>query len=402
MPPTATVILNSGRDKSVRLRHPRLFSGAIKQIKGKAIDGDVVEVCSNTGEWLARGILNQRAQAAVRLLTWNEGEEIDEAFWGRQVQASVQRRDRDPLLIHTNARRLIFGESDGLPGVIADDYAGYVVVQISTMIAAHALPVIVEAIAQSVQPKGIVIRNDTERLRHEGVAIAEPEMARGRVPQAPVEIVEKGLHFLVNITTGQKTGFYLDQRENRSRMAHYCQHASVLNGFSFTGAFGIYAAAAGANRVVNLDSSAEVLKLAEQNVELNREGFNSCAQVEFVCGDAFADLRSRRDAGEQFDVVILDPPKFAPTAARVERATRAYKDLNRIGLLLVKPGGVLVTFSCSGTVDSALFQKVIFSAAIEANRNAQIIERLIQSSDHPVLLSFPESEYLKGLILRVE
>jgi 23S rRNA (cytosine1962-C5)-methyltransferase len=398
----ATVILNSGRDKSVRLRHPRLFSGAIRKIDGRAIDGDVVDVCSNTGEWLARGILNQRSQAAVRLLTWDQDEAIDEGFWARRVRASVQRRDRDPLLSRTNARRLIFGESDGLPGVIADDYAGQVVIQISTLTAANAMSVVVEAIAQAVQPQCIVVRSDAERLRHEGVTVAETAITHGTAPSAPVEIVEQGLRFLVNVTTGQKTGFYLDQRENRSRLARYCQGATVLNGFSFTGAFGVHAVAAAADRVVNLDSSAEVLKLAEQNFDLNQEGFNRSAQVEYVCGDAFADLRARRDAGEQFDLVILDPPKFAPTAARVERATRAYKDLNRIGLSLVKPGGVLATFSCSGAVDAALFQKVIFSAAIEANRDAQIIDRLTQASDHPVLLSFPEGEYLKGLILRVE
>jgi 23S rRNA (cytosine1962-C5)-methyltransferase len=398
----ATVILNSGRDKSVRLRHPRLFSGAIKRIDGKAVDGDVVEVCSNTGEWLARGILNQKSQAAVRLLTWDEREAIDENFWARRVQASVLRRDRDPLLTHTNSRRLIFGESDGLPGVIADDYAGQVVVQISTLTAANAMAVIVDAIAQSVQTGCIVVRSDAERLRHEGVTVAETAIAHGTAPDAPVEIVEHGLRFLVNITTGQKTGFYLDQRENRSRMARYCQGATILNGFSFTGAFGVYAMAAGASQVVNLDSSAEVLKLAEQNFDLNRDSSSPSPAVDYVCGDAFADLRARRDAGEQFDLVILDPPKFAPTAARVDRATRAYKDLNRIGLSLVKPGGVLVTFSCSGAVDASLFQKVIFSAAIEANRDAQIIDRLTQASDHPVLLSFPEGEYLKGLILRVE
>jgi 23S rRNA (cytosine1962-C5)-methyltransferase len=401
----ATVILKSGRDKSVRQRHPRLFASAIKDIAGKPKDGDVVDVADNKGEWLARGVINQQAQIAVRLVTWDASEAIDEAFWARRVAASVERRKRDPLLAHTNARRLIFGESDGLPGVIADDYAGHIVLELSTLAALRAKPVLIDALNPAAAPTAIHLRSDDERLKHEfgGTVPKSVHEVLTSAPLAqPVEIVENGLRFLVNLASGQKTGFYLDQLDNRAKVARYCAGARVLNMFSFTGAFGVHALAAGAAHVTNVDSSADALVLAEKNHALNTlTPALPQREREHVCADAFDFLRARRAAGEQFDVVILDPPKFAHNPGQIDRAARAYKDLNRVGLALVKPGGVLATFSCSGVVDAALFQKIIFSAALEAKRDAQVIERLTQASDHPVLLTFPESEYLKGLIVRV-
>jgi 23S rRNA (cytosine1962-C5)-methyltransferase len=399
---SATVILKSGRDKSVRNRHPRLFASAIKHIDGKPKDGVVVDVLDNKGEWLARGVINRQAQIAVRLLTWDEREAIDEAFWRSRVQQSVSRRISDPLLKATDARRLIFGESDGLPGVIADDYAGHIVLEFSTLAALRARPWLTDALQQFASPAHIIARADAERLKNEfGGSIPRRalEGLDSETPDTQVEIDENGRRFLVNLASGQKTGFYLDQRDNRARVAKYCLGASVLNGFAFTGAFGVHALAAGATRVVNVDSSAEALELAGVNARLN---FNDARAFEIECVDAFADVRARRDAGEQFDVVILDPPKFAHHPGQIERAARAYKDLNRVGMSLVKPGGVLATFSCSGVVDAVLFQKIIFSAAIEAHREARIVERLTQASDHPVLVSFPEAEYLKGLICRIE
>ena len=222
-------------------------------------------------------------------------------------------------------------------------------------------------------------------------------VARGAAPDAPVAFREGGLTFQVDLRSGQKTGFYLDQRDNRARVARYCAGATVLNAFSFTGAFAAHALAAGAAHVTNLDSSADALQLAETALAANGFGGRS-TQVQ---ADAFEQLRAWRTAGERFDVVILDPPKFAHNTGQIDRAARAYKDLNRIGLALVKPGGVLVSFSCSGVIDAGLFQKILFSASLEAGREAQVVERLTQASDHPVLLTFPESEYLKGLICRV-
>ena len=391
------VTLKSGRDKSVRGRHPRLFSGSIKHIDGKPKDGDVVDVCANTGEWLARGIINQQAQIAVRLLTWDEGEVIDDGLWHRRVAQAIDRRRRDPLLTGTNARRLIFSESDGLPGVIADDYAGHVVLQLSTLAASNARRALVGALVSALAPQSIVERSDDERLKQEHVAAASG-LLFGELPASAVEAIENGMRFFVDVQGGQKTGFYLDQRENRSRVARYCEAADVLNAFAYTGAFAVHAAAHGARSVINVDSSRDALRMAEANIGLLPGP--SCP-TSYEVADAFEYLRAARAQGRQFDVVILDPPKFAHNPAQIDRATRAYKDLNRIGLSLVRSGGVLATFSCSGVIGADLFQKIIFSAAVESQRDAQILERMTQASDHPVLLTFPESEYLKGLLCRV-
>lgn len=391
------VILKSGRDKSVRARHPRLFSGSIKAVEGRPRDGDVVDVRANTGEWLARGVINQQAQIAVRLLTWDESESIDDAFWRRRVAQAIERRARDPLLANTSARRLIFGESDGLPGVIVDDYAGHLVVQISTLAASRVRQLLVDALAGLLAPRCILERSDDERLKHERVAPARGVLF-GEAPAGPVEVFENGLRFLVDTQAGQKTGFYLDQRDNRLRVARYCAGADVLNVFAYTGGFGVRAAAHGARSVVHVDSSREALRMAEANHAL--QPAPACA-VSYQAADAFEYLRALRAQGAQFDVVILDPPKFAHAPSQIERAARAYKDLFRVGFGVTRPGGILAAFSCSGVIDAALFQKIVFSAALESGRDAHIVERLTQASDHPILLSFPESEYLKGLVCRV-
>lgn len=403
--PTGNVILKSGRDKSVRNRHPRLFSGAIKEIIGHPKEGDVVDVTDNRGAWLARGIINQQAQIAVRLMTWNPAEGLDDALWSERIQQAISARARDPQLAGTNAQRLIFSESDGLPGLIADNYDGHIVVQISTLAASNMRGVTISALAAAAQPKVIYERADEERLKHERVSPGGGlVLGRQLEDNHPIEIHERNVHYLVNVIGGgQKTGFYLDQRTNRAAVARYAgRGGSMLNTFSYTGGFALHAAMLGAGRVVNIDSSADALDVAQQNFVLNQMlGNTHATEMEFVCADVFDDLRQRRDRGEQFDVVVLDPPKFAHNPSQVDRAARAYKDLNRLGLALVRPGGVLATFSCSGVIDALLFQKILFSASIEAQRDARIVERLTQASDHPVLLSFPESEYLKGLICRV-
>lgn len=396
----ARVVLKSMRDKSVKNKHPRLFAGAIKDVEGKPKDGDVVDVLDNKGAWLARGIINQQSQTAVRLLTWDEREEIDEAFWHARVKAAIASRQRDPLLTNTNARRLVYGESDGLPGLVADDYGGHIAAQFSALAALRHKDTLLDALAQNAGAVSIHAVADVERLQYERVTPARELGSRGEPPAGAVEVHENGLRYLVDVIGGQKTGFYLDQRENRARLAKYCQGARVLNAFSYTGAFAIAALANGAASVVNVDSSSEALALAERNLILNEDKLNG--EADLVEADAFEDLRARRKEGQQFDVVILDPPKFAHAPDQVDKAARAYKDLNRIGMALVKPGGILATFSCSGVVDPKLFQQIIFSAALEANREASIIEKLSQASDHPILLTFPESEYLKGLICSIK
>jgi 23S rRNA (cytosine1962-C5)-methyltransferase len=342
-------------------------------------------------------------------MTWDAGEAIDDALWQKRVASAIALRNADPLLAETSARRLIFGESDGLPGVIADSYAAHVVVELSTLAAIRAKNVIAEALNVQAVPRRLIFRIDEERLKYEfGGSVPKHirELFEDTRDAGEVEINENGLRFIVNLASGQKTGFYLDQRDNRVKVARYCKGTTVLNVFSFTGAFGVHALAAGARLVVNVDSSADALALATQNIALNAARYDASLDLsdrwENVEADAFANLRERRTRGEQYDVVILDPPKFAHNPGQVDKAARAYKDLNRIGLALVKPGGVLATFSCSVVVDAALMQKILFSAALEAHRDARVIERLTQSSDHPVLLTFPESEYLKGFILRIE
>ena len=408
------VTLKPGREKSVRNRHPWLFSGAIERIERSAQDGAVVEVLAADGAWLARGYLNRRSQIQVRLLTWSQDEAIDESFWRRRLQRAIAGRAALAADPHTNAYRLVHAESDGLPGLIVDRYGDWLAVQCLTLGIERVKPLLVELLAELCQPQGIVERSDVDVRGKEGLAPAAgllwgrlpPALAAAGAPAdsrdaAPglVEIVEHGQRFLVDLLGGQKTGFYLDQRENRRRVAAYCAGGRVLNAFAYTGGFGVYALAAGAQHIVNLDSSLEALELGERN--LARNGFDPDGQAEGVAGDVFQVLRAWRAAGERFDVVILDPPKFAHSQAQVERAARAYKDINLLAMQLLRPGGALASFSCSGLVSADLFQKIVFGAALDAGREAQIVERLSQGPDHPVLLSFPEGEYLKGLICRV-
>jgi 23S rRNA (cytosine1962-C5)-methyltransferase len=394
------VVLKSGRDKSVLQHHPRLFSGAIKQIIGQPKAGDVVDVYDNHEQWLARGVINQTSQIAVRILTWNAEEVIDAVFWQSRVLEAVTRRKLDPLLAETNARRLIFGESDGVPGVIADDYAGQVIVEYSTLLALNWRSEIESALSGALTAEGVsaVIhaRFDEERLKNEGVSHKRLVNTESDGSNRVI-IRESDVLFEVDLNSGQKTGFYLDQRENRRRVGLYCKGVNVLNAFSFSGGFAVYAAKMGAKRILNVDSSAEALLMAVRNASLNAvEGVIAQHQA-----NVFEDLRKRQNSDERFDVVILDPPKFAHNPSQIDNAARAYKDLNRLGMKVVSRGGVLATFSCSGVIDAALFQKIIFSSALEAQREIHIVERLSQASDHPVLATFPESEYLKGLICRV-
>lgn len=393
-----TVILKPGRDKPVRNRHPWIFSGGIDTISRDAVDGDVVEVIGAGGEWLARGTLNRRSQIQVRLLSWDQAEPVDEAFWRRRLQRALDGRAALAADPATTAYRLVHAESDGLPGLIVDRYGDWLVLQSLTLGIERAKATLVALLSELCQPLGIVERSDVDVRDKEGLR-PTTSLLTGSQPEAPVEVLEHGYRFVVDLLGGQKTGFYLDQRENRRRAAAYCRGARVLNAFSYTGAFAVYALAAGARHVVDLDSSLEALELAERNLALN--GFDPDRQAEGIAGDVFQVLRDWRTAGERFDVIILDPPKFAHSQQHVERAARAYKDINLLGMQLLNPGGTLISFSCSGLVSADLFQKILFGASVDAKRDVQIVERLSQGSDHPVLLSFPEGEYLKGLICRV-
>jgi 23S rRNA (cytosine1962-C5)-methyltransferase len=392
-PPDA-VVLRAGRERSVARRHPWIFSGAIAHVGGALDDGSVVEVHSADGQRLGHGLLNRRSQITVRMLTWGDIERPDPGAW-------IQERLARALAARPSegARRLVHAESDDLPGLVVDRYADFLVVQISTLGLDRQRETLVAALQELAAPKGIYERSEGEARKKEGLAPTTGVLA-GEPPPDVVEIAESTSHgpvrLLVDVRRGHKTGAYLDQRINRRRVAAYAQGGSVLNVFSYTGGFGLHAARAGASRVVNVDASADALALSERSAEIN--GWRD--RMEHLRGDAFTVLRDLREAGSLFDLVILDPPKFVDASAHLKSGTKGYNDINRVAMHLVRPGGHLATFSCSGLVSANLFQKIVFSASISSGQDAALVERLGQPDDHPVRLSFPEGEYLKGMVVR--
>ena len=309
-----------------------------------------------------------------------------------------QRLDGGREVGEATARRLVYAESDGLPGLIVDQYGEWLVLQALTLGMERRKGEMVALLQELLAPRGIYERSDVDVRAQEDLPQRVGPLA-GEEPPAAVEIEEDGLRFAVDLRRGHKTGFYLDQRENRRAVARYCAGAEVLNAFAYTGGFAAYALRAGARRVTNLDSSAEALRAAALNLALNGLPAERAEQVE---GDAFHVLRAWRDAGRAFDLVILDPPKFAFSRAQLNAATRGYKDINMLAMRLLRPRGILCTFSCSGLVSEDLFQKVVFGACLDVGREVRILQRLAQGADHPVALTFPEGAYLKGLICRVE
>jgi len=399
------VILKPGREKPVCQHHPWIFSGAVARVKGNVTDGEVVDVVASDGTWLARGTLNRKSQIVVRLLTWKEEEAIGETFWRSRLERALAGREMLTSNGETTAYRLVNAESDGVPGLIVDRYGDWLVTQFLTLGVERWKSEIVGQVWHSTLQanlpcKGVYERSDVDVRAKEGLPQTTGVLA-GDEPPDLVEIRENGLRFLVDVKRGHKTGFYLDQRDNRRKVAVYLHGRDVLNGFAYTGAFAVYAMSAGAKSVTNVDTSADALELARRNAELNPKGLTAPSGLEYVVGDVFAELRRFRAEGRLFDAIILDPPKFAQSDQQLKRAARGYQDINRVAMNILRPGGVLATFSCSGLVSPDLFQKIIFSASLEAERDVQIVEKLGQSSDHPILATSPESEYLKGFICRV-
>jgi 23S rRNA (cytosine1962-C5)-methyltransferase len=392
-------VLKSGRAKPVKRRHPWIFSGAVQRVEGDPQPGDIVDVVDKGNNWLAVAYFNPLSQIRARILSWEQGTRIDATWWHAQLQASLARRQALDLEPETNAFRLVNAEADGLPGLIVDKYGDYLVFQALTAGIDRRKVELVEALAALLEPKGIIERSDVDVRRKEGLAEVTA-VAHGRSPQAPYYVRETGHRFEVDLLSGHKTGFYLDQRVNRALVgqSRFVAGREILNVFAYTGGFAVYAAAGGAGPVTNVDSSADMLAMAATNMHLNHGARQA---DEYITGDAFQVLRHFRDNGRQFDVVVLDPPKFAHSRGDVQAATRGYKDLNWLAFRLIRPGGLLATFSCSGQVSADLLQKVIFGAVIDAGRDAQILYHLAQSPDHPTLLTFPESAYLKGFLLRV-
>jgi len=418
--PTASLQLKPGRDKPVHNRHPWVFSGAVGRLHGDPQPGDLITITDERDNPLATATFNPRSQIVARILSWDPAEPIDDAFWGRRLERAIAARaalglssDAGAALVSpaallpgspvpaspTTAYRLVNAEADGLPGLIVDRYGDHLVMQCLTLGIDRRKAMLTAQLAELLRPAGILERSDVDVRGKEGLRLLiEPR--HGQPPPPEMTIHENGHAFLVDVWRGHKTGFYLDQRDNRAAIGRPALLAGreVLNVFAYTGAFGVYAAAAGAARITQVDSSAPALEVAERNMALN--GFDR-PDDELIAGDAFEVLRYYRETGRQFDVVVLDPPKFAHSQGQVERACRGYKDLNWLALRLLRPGGLLATFSCSGLVSADLFQKVVFGAAVDAGRDVQILQHLGQAADHPVLLSFPESAYLKGLLGRV-
>jgi 23S rRNA (cytosine1962-C5)-methyltransferase len=385
------VILKRGRERSALNRHPWVFSGAVSRVDGDVTPGDVVDVRRHDGAWLARGAVNAPSDVFVRLMTWDEEQRVDETLLRERITAAAARRGGEPSC------RLAYLESDGLPGLIADRYADVVVAQILTPAMERWRDAVVNALVERVQPRSVYERSDTDVRQREGLP-PRAGVLWGDEPTALIPVTEAGGVFLVDVRRGQKTGFFLDQRINRWKVAAHCAGKMVLNCFSYTGAFAVAALKCGAKKVINVDTSADALALATKTAELN----GVADRMENVEADVFKFLRACRDEGTQFDVIILDPPKFASSKAALDRACRGYKDINWLATRLLKPGGILATFSCSGLVTPALFQSIVAGAAADARRNARILEKLSQPPDHPILLTFPESEYLKGLVCEVE
>ncbi|HEY1289091.1 MAG TPA: class I SAM-dependent rRNA methyltransferase [Burkholderiales bacterium] len=391
----SALVLKKGREKSLRRRHPWLFSGAVEKVSGKPGTGDTVDIKDASGKALGRAAYSPKSQIRARVWTFDPNEEVDAAFFRRRVERALALREALPARRHTNALRLVHGESDGLPGLIVDRYADVLVAQFLAAGVERWRDPILDALSELTAAEAIFERSDAEVRKLEALP-ARVGFARGNRNASRCPIVEYGLNFRVDVEQGQKTGFFLDQRENRQRVRELAAGREVLDGFSYTGGFSIAALAGGASRITAIESSAPALEVARENLAANP--FDA-SKVQFVQGDVFAQLRTLRDRAAQFQMVILDPPKFAPSAAQVKNAARAYKDINLLAFKLLAPGGLLATFSCSGGVSAELFQSIVAGAALDAGADAKIVERFGAAADHPVALEFPEGEYLKGLLL---
>jgi 23S rRNA (cytosine1962-C5)-methyltransferase len=390
------VILKKGKEKAVLQRHPWVFSGAIEKVKGKPANGDVIRLTDGQGRFMAYGFYNHESRVAVRLLEWNEAVTVDENWFRRKVATAIASRGYI-LNEQTNTCRLIFSEADYLPGLIADKYGDYLSLQILTTGIENNKAIIIDELQRLLQPKGIFDKSDAGSRAHEGLDTIN-EVLSGSPPPELVEVKENELTYGINIAEGQKSGFYCDQRDNRRILAAHAKGKTVLDCFSYTGGFTLNALQAGATQVTSVDSSALAIETLKKNIVLN--GLDA-GKHQAIQSDVNKQLRRFKEEGQMFDIIVLDPPKYAPSRSALDRASRAYKDLNRIGMQLLNSGGLLATFSCSGAMDMETFKQVLAWAALDAGKQVQFIYQFCQPEDHPVRSSFPEGEYLKGLLCRV-
>lgn len=388
------ILLKPGREKSLKQHHPWIFSGAIANVHGSPASGETIDVLAADQTPLARAAYSPASQIRARVWSFDASEIIDEAFFRQRLHRAVDAR-AGLIAGVTDACRLVHGEADGLPGLIVDRYADVVVVQFLSAGTEHWRDTICALLIDIVAPRAVYERSDTDVRALEDLPPRSGPL-HGELPSALV-INEHGLSYRVDVAHGQKTGFYLDQRDNRARIAAIARGRDVLNCFCYSGGFTLNALAGGAKSVLSIDSSADALALAQENVRRNHL---PAERAHWAAEDVFKHLRLLRDQGKCFDLIVLDPPKFAPTAQHAEKAARAYKDINLLGCKLLRPGGMLATFSCSGGVNAELFRKIVAGAALDARADMQIVAHFHAAADHLVALQFPEGEYLKGLLLR--
>ena len=388
------IIIRRGRETSLKRKHPWIFDGAVARVDGDPAPGATVEVYSSDGAWLARAAYSPQSQIRARVWTFDREETVDEAFFSERITGAIRLRQSIAKQIDSSALRLIYSESDRIPGLIADRYDETIVCQFLSAGAEHWRKVVVDILAGIEGVKTVYERSDTEGRRKEGL---EPStgLLSGEEPPEYIRVREGSMEFLVDVRNGHKTGLYLDQRTNRKILTDYADGREVLNCFSYTGGFGIAALKSGAKKVVNVDTSENALELGSRNGELN--GLDR-GMMESVNRDVFQLLRSYRDSRQDFDLIVLDPPKFISSASQLRTGSRGYKDINLLAIKLLRKNGILMTFSCSGHVDPMLFRKIVADAALDSGRQLHFIQSLTQAHDHPVLGSFPEGLYLKGLV----
>lgn len=396
------VVLKKGKERSLLRRHPWVYDTAVARVAGKPASGQTVRVVSNEGRALGLGAYSPASSLRVRMWDFDASVDVDDPqFLERRLTQAVTARKF--LLERTNARRLVFGEADGIPGLIVDCYGDWLVTQFQSAGVEAKREFVARTLMQITGARGVFDRSDAATRQREGLP-SRVGVLLGDEPPALIEVVEDGVKYGVDVRLGHKTGFYIDQRESRlsaQKIAREFRRQTgrglrALNCFCYTGGFSLALIKGGADEVVSVDSSAEALSRARANADLN--GFDTSRMI-FKEADVFEFLRQQRDLGETYDLVVLDPPKFASSHYHVERAARAYKDINLNGMRLLRAGGHLLSFSCSGAIDVDLFQKILAGAVFDAGRTAWAVDRFGAGFDHPLLMTYPEGEYLKGLHL---
>jgi len=393
-----SITLKKSADSFIKRKHPWIFSGAIEKVEGNPSNGETVQIFTSYKTLVGTGSFSPSSQIRVRVWSFEPAEKIDSDFFSRKISMASTLRNQIIDTSETNAYRIINAESDGLPGLIVDRYSDFLVCQFLSSGAEFNKEIIIEILVEIFKPAGIFERSDFEVRTKEGLQPIQG-LLKGTIPKDLIEVQENGFKFLVDVKSGHKTGFYLDQRDNRELISEFSKGKNVLNCFSYTGGFSVYALASGAERIMQIDSSSSALEIANKNIELNGLRLSS---VESINDDVFNVLRKFRDERKSFDLIILDPPKFTESVSQVQKASRGYKDINLLAIKLLNPGGILFTFSCSGHISPELFQKIVADAALDSGREVKIIKQLTQSSDHPVSLNFPEGLYLKGLVCSVK